>query len=100
MPMSQASSDYWKGASMMAAGTVNGERVQFSGAALKDYAGMRAGFDDHGYVILKGLFPPRIIQEVRRELTRLTDERLARFKAEGRIASLYEDLPFETRLIE
>jgi phytanoyl-CoA hydroxylase len=82
------------------AGAVVEETVQIRGAALKDYPSMRAKFDEHGYVILKGLFAPQIIDSVRAQVSRLSDERLARFKAEGKISNLHENLPFETRLIE
>jgi phytanoyl-CoA hydroxylase len=61
---------------------------------------IREKFETAGYVILRKALSPQIIEGVRQEVKKLVDERLARFKSEGKITDLFENEPFETRLIK
>jgi phytanoyl-CoA hydroxylase len=62
-------------------------------------AKIKATFEEQGYCILKGVLPGEVVDGMIRAMMRLTDERLATFKAEGKVTDLHEDKPFATRLI-
>ncbi len=61
---------------------------------------LKTQFDDQGYVILRNVLDPRVIASVRKELESIVDEIALGLRAMDQIDDLYEDEPFETRLIK
>lgn len=58
----------------------------------------REEFEAQGYVVLKGFFERETLQAARAALSRLVDRCAERLLAEGKIAHLFAEEPFETRL--
>lgn len=57
-------------------------------------------FHDQGYVILRGVLPPEVVQGVRAELEAMVDAIAEGLLAMDRIADKFEAEPFETRLMK
>ena len=55
-------------------------------------------FTREGYLVVPNLFPPAALEPLRAELTALIHREALRLQAEGRLARLYEEEPFERRL--
>lgn len=55
-------------------------------------------FEHQGYVILRGMLEPNIIENVRNEMERLVDREAEKLIAAGEITDTFEDKPLETRL--
>ena len=57
-------------------------------------------FSDQGFVILKGFFDLRLVQQARDALNQLVDQHAEKLLAAGKIASPLTDAPFELRLLQ
>ena len=55
-------------------------------------------FEDEGWLMVPDIFPRADLQPLRDEITRIIDEAARDLLAAGKVASLHEDEPFETRL--
>lgn len=61
---------------------------------------MQEQFSEHGYVILKEIFSPQEVEQVRSEMNVLVDTEASRLMTAGKISSPLQDAPFETRLAQ
>ena len=68
--------------------------------AAPEFTRIKAEFDANGYVLLRGFFSRQIVDGARREIEGLVDRFTQRLYKEGKIANIFEDEPFETRLIK
>lgn len=57
-------------------------------------------FDEQGYVILKSVFSPAVLDAVRKEMAYLVDRVADQRVTEGKIPHRFEGEPFETRLFK
>jgi ectoine hydroxylase-related dioxygenase (phytanoyl-CoA dioxygenase family) len=61
-------------------------------------AELQQTFTERGFVILKGLLEPEVVEQARAAMKTLVDQRAARLLAEGKIRDTLPDAPFETRM--
>jgi len=61
---------------------------------------LKAQFDEQGFVILRNVVDNNAVESARRELASIVDEIARGLQAMDHIDELYEDEPFETRLIK
>jgi ectoine hydroxylase-related dioxygenase (phytanoyl-CoA dioxygenase family) len=61
---------------------------------------LKQEFDDRGFVILRGVIDPTVIAQTRAELASVVDEIAIGLRAMDHIDNLYENEPFETRLLK
>jgi ectoine hydroxylase-related dioxygenase (phytanoyl-CoA dioxygenase family) len=56
-----------------------------------------ADYDRDGYLVLRGVLPPTVLDQLRAVFTATVDRLAAQWKAEGLIEDAHQELPFETR---
>ena len=73
------------------------DTTQVAGISLEE---VLKQFNKQGYVILKGVLSPDVMQKVRAEVNRLIDRQAEKLIAEGKIDHAFEDEPFDKRLYQ
>lgn len=63
-----------------------------------DEARLRDTMDQQGYVVLRGILEPEVVQRARTEMARLVDQQAEKLLAAGKIKDPCHGEPFETRL--
>ena len=61
--------------------------------------GLLAGFEENGYVILRGFLDPSVVASVREASSTLVDRLAQELVREGRLPHPFKDEPLETRMI-
>ena len=57
-------------------------------------------YDEEGYVLLRALFEPRELQPLIEEVDAAVDRLAREYRAEGRLAALHAQQPFQTRFLK